>query len=1152
MTASAAAASTPIDQIRKIIVDNGYPKEQVTDENIIVAYNCNFASKNVSKAVGLLQAFIDATNGRIEPIVEYMTITKTNTEEPVMSRLQGADNRNGVTCYLDSLLFCLFARQTDFEPILSRLYPTHPELDTLATLLRMYVNLMRRGKHITTDITKVLISSIIKAGWEPSAACAQQDTFELFSFITDVLSMPMLTLKLEIAHEGLDSKEDDHKFVNERMLLITIPGNSEDPPITLEECMENYFQNSVQVFRQLARRKTLDNSSGSFPESIGRKRQLSVHVSTNEVSDSDTDVDQASSSDRPLPVHAFINKYRNKYFSSPNSGNDSNSVFSQASSGFAATNGSFKGLLEYDISSNNISEKDETQQSPDDVNSTSTDTSASTFTDESPFPTINRDSAPTNTADDGLPSYSSLYTDQNQPKVPDEKPKLSTLPPNNLWTPNKEFSLPAWMFLQIVPFYTNPKNSEALSNPQQVTDATETFVGTRPVVAIALKRSTWNSRGEPILNGRKVMVPPVIHVPSFVADGDSEFDGGISASENYVLVLEGAVFHRGTKTTSGHFVSVVREKKDIRYADQVEKEAKAMGSKVTVSPFKSSASSTESVFVDQTNKKSDYDKELNAEDATLDHLADQLEGSMTGSCLDDDTSTNVLHAHERWLFFDDLLPADKQVQEIDYDQVFSKEKAYLLFYRLVTTSEYLQEQSSVDSSSYLLDRHNNNNNTKNFSYSAQSSLAGSNVDFSNRSLNKSSSALAMMNEPDFLTSKDFKSSALLKPSSISSIGTSGKTSNASESFNNKYSSVVSDLPDMDNGERSRQFIKRKSVCSERLDEPGGVIYVKNTETFSNSEDEGDDDENEYREKEEKKANTHPLSINDNVKIPGVVGVTKEPTQLKTTHFLDPPTPNKSHRQHHHHNSYSRSDGGLSGGEESVSRKSSLSSKTGRSKSGKNRYSAWASLKKSMSRDSSPSRVSTEGRDFGELFDKKDRKNMGKGKKKEKGDIFKSISKSARASLELGSRPGVSESSELLETKPNVSWNNVVEEFQQQETPYNHTARVQSPEPTSFQNSDYSSVPRVSEDLLGLTGPSANIEKLDKEKDKKSRNSILFFRPKGKAGNPGSNESRDTNVAQNQASNHHHHFSYHRHGKNKSLSLEETKAQEYRAENCVIM
>lgn len=63
---------------------------------------------------------------------------------------------------------------------------------------------------------------------------------------------------MDIFHTGKEEVNDDHKFVNERLLEVAVP---EDPgdgsAITLEDCLETYFNNRIEVRRYLERRNTL-------------------------------------------------------------------------------------------------------------------------------------------------------------------------------------------------------------------------------------------------------------------------------------------------------------------------------------------------------------------------------------------------------------------------------------------------------------------------------------------------------------------------------------------------------------------------------------------------------------------------------------------------------------------------------------------------------------------------------------------------------------------------------------------------------------------------------------------------------------------------------------------------------------------------------
>lgn len=81
---------------------------------------------------------------------------------------------------------------------------------------------------------------------------------EAFSFITDKLALPLLTLKMDVYHTGKETN-DDHRIVRERLLQVAIPENPEEgTEIRLEDCLESYFNNKVEVKRHLQRRNTIN------------------------------------------------------------------------------------------------------------------------------------------------------------------------------------------------------------------------------------------------------------------------------------------------------------------------------------------------------------------------------------------------------------------------------------------------------------------------------------------------------------------------------------------------------------------------------------------------------------------------------------------------------------------------------------------------------------------------------------------------------------------------------------------------------------------------------------------------------------------------------------------------------------------------------
>lgn len=65
--------------------------------------------------------------------------------------MQGAENRGNVTCYLDALLFAMFAKLSAFECMLKN-DPADENHGRLAALLRLWVNMLRSGMLIHTDM----------------------------------------------------------------------------------------------------------------------------------------------------------------------------------------------------------------------------------------------------------------------------------------------------------------------------------------------------------------------------------------------------------------------------------------------------------------------------------------------------------------------------------------------------------------------------------------------------------------------------------------------------------------------------------------------------------------------------------------------------------------------------------------------------------------------------------------------------------------------------------------------------------------------------------------------------------------------------------------------------------------------------------------
>lgn len=196
-------------------------------------------------------------------------------------KLRGAVNRHAVTCFLDAVLFSMFSRLDSFEAMLYNSFNDVPK-QRLAFLLRLWVNLLRSGDLVATDVTKQIQESLAECGWDDARELHQQDASEAFTFVTEKLNLPLLTLKMDIYHTGRQDN-DDHKFINERLLEVAIPTleNGDHPrEVKLEDCLEEYFNNRIEVKRYLERRNTLQSSKSSEAKSKGG---TAVHVETMEL-----------------------------------------------------------------------------------------------------------------------------------------------------------------------------------------------------------------------------------------------------------------------------------------------------------------------------------------------------------------------------------------------------------------------------------------------------------------------------------------------------------------------------------------------------------------------------------------------------------------------------------------------------------------------------------------------------------------------------------------------------------------------------------------------------------------------------------------------------------------------------------------------------
>lgn len=640
-----------------------WPK--VTDEDVLEALDNDFAAGDALKAIALLVAYSDAAACVLNPVREP-------TGE--ISPLRGACNYKGMCCYIDSLMFALFARVRCFEPLL---YYQANSLDTeyFATWLRLYVNLIRRGELITSDINRCLHAASVKSGW--SGVKGQQDAAEFYVFLMETLHMPMLSLKVELIHAGREDAHGDHKVTQERLLYLPIPGYPKDPPISLEECLSQYFSNSIVVNRNFESLSASNSdyslqsystdsvqprSSFSYEPDLG---QIHVYESDAEGSTAAAAAAYALTTSEMPVVTTKVAKSskRDRHQAKLNVSSNAEAVI--AHDEIVMGQNANCGSSQSDLSVDAVIDENKAKHAV---------AAAASFPEKKSHGSIfltkannllraKRTHIPISNA-----TLSLLNDDSNRegsrPLMQDTKPietvELSGICKAQIknyysatrmykdagsfhngftWIPSRkkqnfksecanklqgesqaytydssardtksfshmasqEVQVPAWMFLQILPFYAEAREASiGLAKPEDDRVA-QHFSNARPIIGLCLKRYFVNKDGKPARNDREVIIPEVINFPSFVADdsGNRQFYG------NFRMELESAVLHRGSDMHAGHYVSLVSE-----------------------------------VRADKSR---------------------------------------------RWLLCDDMAAQGRKATEVDFESAFTRQTPYLLFYQLVET-----------------------------------------------------------------------------------------------------------------------------------------------------------------------------------------------------------------------------------------------------------------------------------------------------------------------------------------------------------------------------------------------------------------------------------------------------------------------------------
>ena len=450
----------------------------------------------------------------------------------------GAENWDNVMCYLDALLFAMFANLESFEPIL--FIPNHSEylLNQLSALLRVYVNLLRSGNLITTDLTAKICEALMKLGFTEALSHKQQDSATLFEFLTQTLNMPLLTFKIDIKHGGKFSKHDDEKISKERILFVSIPNEEvEDELLPVEK-------SSISHTEKVDKKSTTTTTTTTITTATIIEKPPTHQVNDNEIKelpqvDEEDDPNQDQEEDLILLEECLEHYFNNSI--SVKRELERRATLSHITEGVTATNLNDDGFSSSAppppssprVITTPMSNKYEFE-TIENIDDKTRLRSNSVKSDNIKVGVRQRSSTTL--------SFWSVGTDN---KSNNDKLRRGS-------TSGKEVSLPAWMFLRLLPFYTD--DNVITNELQSVVKTSKEFATRRPILPICLKRYRFNSGAASGTRSQKrIIIPPFIDLPQFVAD---DIDDN---SCSFRLILESAICHRGDKIELGHFIAVVRK-----------------------------------------------------------------------------------------------------------------------------------------------------------------------------------------------------------------------------------------------------------------------------------------------------------------------------------------------------------------------------------------------------------------------------------------------------------------------------------------------------------------------------------------------------------------------------------------------------------------
>ncbi|KAG2188119.1 hypothetical protein INT44_000870, partial [Umbelopsis vinacea] len=203
------------------------------------------------------------------------------TPNPLTHDMLGSENDQLTSCYIDALLFSMYATTTAFDPLLTS-DTDDDDFDKrrLQTALRLFVNRLRDGHLVRTDQVRRLRKALEATGWEGhtyDGAWSQEDTSEFFLHLTNIFGLPFLPFQVRLYH-GASKDTDDDRVMTERTLILPIPTDS-NTPINLQEILIDLMYNNMVTG---VKRNVFYDEPDEFGTTPSSMYKAPVHVETSE------------------------------------------------------------------------------------------------------------------------------------------------------------------------------------------------------------------------------------------------------------------------------------------------------------------------------------------------------------------------------------------------------------------------------------------------------------------------------------------------------------------------------------------------------------------------------------------------------------------------------------------------------------------------------------------------------------------------------------------------------------------------------------------------------------------------------------------------------------------------------------------------------